>query len=207
MSASPAPPPPARRRLLRRLFRAAGERSDADEIAIADVLDKLGDRSFGWVLLFFAVFSLAPLPGGGLVTAIPLFWVLGQMALGYPQVRLPDFISRRRVDRRAWQRLVMRMTPVIRPVERMLQPRMEHLFVSRNERLLGAFQCVTAFALFLPVPLSGFIPAAALVVTGLGLVERDGRVVLIGVALGLVSIVVTAISVALIFRGVQFVTR
>lgn len=203
MSAEPVPLPPPRRRLLRRLFRAAGERCDADEVAIAEVLDKLGDRSFGWVLLFFAVFSLAPLPGGGLVTAIPLFWVLGQMALGYPQVRLPDFIARRRVDRRAWQRLVMRMTPVIRPVERMLEPRMERLFVPRNERMLGALQCVTAFALFLPVPLSGFIPAAALVVTGLGLVERDGRVVLIGAALGVVSIVVTAAVVLAMILGVR----
>lgn len=203
LSVEPAPTPRPRRRLLRRLFRVAGERKDADEIAIAEVVAKLGDRSFGWLLLFFAVFSLIPMPGGGMFTAIPLFWVLGQMALGYPQIRLPEFVTRRRVNRRSWQRLVMRMTPVIRPIERMLEPRMEHLFVRRNERLLGAFQCLTAFALFLPVPLSGFIPAAALVITGLGLVERDGVVVLIGVALGFVSIVVTAVVIAMVFFGVQ----
>lgn len=210
LSASSAPPPPAqpqpaRRRLLRRLFRVAGERTDADEIAIADVVAKLGDRSFGWLLLFFSVLSLLPIPGGGMITALPLFWVLGQMALGYPQIVLPDFVTRQRVNRRTWQRLVLRMAPVIRPIERMLEPRLERIFTGRNERLLGAVQCGTAFALFLPVPLSGFIPASALVITGLGMVERDGKVVLLGAALGIVSILVTAASILLIFRGVQFV--
>ena len=191
LTSSPAPPP--RRRLFRRLFRVAGERTDADDVAIGDVVEKLGDRSFGWVLLFFSVLSLLPIPGGGMFTAIPLFWVLGQMALGYPRIRLPDFVTRYRVNRRTWQRLVLRMAPVIRPVERLLQPRMEHLFNGRNERALGAFQFLTTFALFLPVPLSGFVPAAALVVTGLGMVERDGKVVLLGVALGFVSIIVTVV--------------
>lgn len=189
------------------MFRVAGERTDADDISIAEVVAKLGDRSFGWVLLFFAVLSLLPIPGGGMITAIPLFWVLGQMALGYAQIRLPVFISRRRVNRRTWQRLVLRMAPVIRPVERLLQPRMEHVFTHNNERMLGALQWWTAFALFLPVPLSGFVPAAALVVTGLGMVERDGKVVLLGVALGILSIIVTAVSIGLIFYGVHFVTH
>ncbi len=206
LTVEPAPTPRPRRRLLRRLFRVAGERKDADEISVAEVVAKLGDRSFGWLLLFFSVLSLIPMPGGGIVTAIPIFVVLGQMALGYPQVRLPDWVTRRRVNRRTWQRLVMRMTPVIRPIERMLQPRMEHVLSPRNERLIGAFQCLTNFALFLPVPLSGFIPAAALVITGLGLVERDGLVVLIGVGLGFVSIVVTAAVIAMVFFGVQAIT-
>lgn len=189
-----------------RLFRVAGERLDADEIAIGEVVTKLGERSFGWLLLFFAVLSLLPVPGG-MFTAIPLFWVLGQMALGYPQIRLPEFITRRRVNRRGWQRLVLRMTPVIRPVERLLRPRMEHLLTPRNERLLGALQCLTAFALFLPVPLSGFIPACALVIAALGLVERDGLVALVGAGVGFVSIVVTAAVIAVVFIGVHAVTH
>ena len=50
--------------------------------------------------------------------------------------------------------------------------------------------CV-ALALFLPIPLSAYGPAIALFVTGFGLVERDGLVTLVGVALGMAAIVVT----------------
>jgi hypothetical protein len=85
------------------------------------VVANLGERSFGWLLLFFAILSLLPVPGGGMFTAIPIFWVLGQMALGHPRIRLPEFVTRRRVSRRGWRRLVLRMTPVIRPVERLLR--------------------------------------------------------------------------------------
>ncbi len=203
LSAEPQPTTPVRKRLFRRLFIVAGEWRDADTVTVAEVVNKLGDRSFGWLLLFFAILSMLPIPAGGLITSIPLFWVLGQMALGYPQIRLPAYISVRKVNRRAWQRLVLRMGPVIRPVERMLQPRLDHLFSPRNERLVGAFQCITTFALFLPLPLSGFIPATSLVITGLGMVERDGRVLLIGLGVGVISILVTVFMAALMVLGVE----
>lgn len=196
---------PIPRPLSRRLVRAAGGEHDSGEVMTVDALLRcLGDRSFGWCIVLFAVVNLIPMPlGGTMLTALPLLIVTAQMALGFRELRLPSFLMRREIGRRRFQRVVMRLRPLMRPVERMVRARYPGLFGARNERLIGGALFAVAVALFLPFPLSGYIPAASLLVTGVGLVERDGLVVVSGLGLGLVSLVVTgAVGVALFF-GVQ----
>jgi hypothetical protein len=59
------------------------ERQGASEVSIAALVDKLGDRSFGWTLLLFAIINVLPWPPGAtLITGIPLVLITGQMAFG-----------------------------------------------------------------------------------------------------------------------------
>jgi hypothetical protein len=198
--------PRPRLRLSRRLFRAAGERRGAVSQSIGEVIAGLGDRSFGWLILLFSLVNLMPWPPGStLVLAIPLVIVTGQMALGQPQVRLPGFITRRQVNRRSFQRVVLRLRPLIRPIERIVRPRHEYVFAPGPERALGVFLLAVAVALLLPIPLSAYGPAIALFVTGFGLVERDGLVTLIGVALGAAAIAVTVVVAVMVFVGAKAV--
>lgn len=197
-------PKPLRRRLSRRLVRAASARPRGGLMSVQQLIDTLGDRSFGWCILVFALVNMVPTPiGTNMVTSIPLILLAGQMALGYRQVRLPAFVTRREIDRRGFQRLVLRFGPVIRPIERMVRPRLPALFTARQEQLLGMFLLLVALSLFAPIPLSGFIPATALFVTGFGLVERDGVVLIAGVALGVVAVLVTLVVGSALLAGVQ----
>lgn len=198
---------PPLRRLSRRLFRVAGERGAPGDLTLGEVISGLGDRSFGWLILLFSLINLMPWPPGStLILGIPLVLVTGQMALGLRQVRLPSFITRRQVNRKTFQRVVLRLRPLIRPIERVVRPRHEYVFAPGPERALGVFLFCVAVALFLPIPLSAYGPAIALFVTGFGLVERDGLVTLAGAALGVVAIVVTAVSATLIYMGAVAVT-
>lgn len=200
MSVEPAPPPP--RRLIRRLFRAAGPRDDAGGRTLGEVIAGLGDRSFGWLILIFALANMIPLPpGSSLVLGLPLLIITAQMALGLRQVWLPGFVTRRRVDRKAFQRVVLRFGPLIRRVERLARPRHQWLFAPGPERALGLFLLCLAFALFVPIPFSAYGEAAALFVIGFGLAERDGLVALAGVGLGVVAIIVSVIWATLIYMG------
>src|SRR3546814_15577326 len=125
--------------------------------------------------------------GSNSITGVPLLLLTAHMVLGFSHVRLPDFIDRRLVSRRGFQRTVLRLQPVLRPLERIIRPRLEWLFGQPCERILGAYLFLVAFALFLPIPLSGFIPAFALFITGVGLAERDGAITLLGMAFGLAA--------------------
>lgn len=195
---------PFRRRLSRRLVRAASDRAHRADMSLAELVVTLGDRSFAWLIVVFALVNLIPMPiGSNMVTAIPLILVTGQMAWGLPQVRLPAFLMRRQVSRKGFQKLVLRLGPLIRPVERILRPRHNYLFDPRLERALGVFLLVVSLALFLPIPLSGYLPATALFVTGVGLVERDGLVAVGGLALGVVALGVTVAVGAMIVLGAQ----
>lgn len=68
---------------------------------------------------------------------------------------------------------------------------------------MGALLMAVAIALFFPIPLSGFIPATALLVTSIGIVERDGVVALAGLALGAVAVVVTLVIGMMIVAGAK----
>ncbi len=202
-------PTPFRRRLSRRLVRAAArERGTAEDMSIGELIETLGDRSFGWCILLFGLINMLPMPvGSNMITSIPVVLLTGQMALGLHRVRLPRFVLNRRVSRKRFQKLVLWLGPAIRPVERLVRPRLDQVFAPRAERALGAFLFVVALALFAPIPLSGYIPAAALCLAAIGLVERDGAVTLAGAGLGLVAIAVTVVVAVMIFLGAEALTN
>jgi hypothetical protein len=196
---------PIPRPLSRRLVRAAGrEGEQCEEMTVDGLLRTLGDRSLGWCIVLFAIVNLIPMPlGGTMLTALPLLIVTAQMALGFGELRLPRAVMRREIGRRRFQQVVMRLRPLMRPIERVIRPRHAWVFRGRNERLIGATLFAVAVALFLPFPLSGWLPAISLLVTGVGLVERDGLVTVTGLVVGLISLVLTgAVGFAIAF-GVQ----
>jgi hypothetical protein len=199
---------PLRRRLSRRLVRAARDpgrcETMTETMTVGELIDSLGDRSFGWCLVLFALINMIPMPpGGNMVTSIPLWFLVGQMAMGARRLRLPGFVTRRRIGRKGFQKLVLRMAPVIRPLERVVRPRHPGLFSARSERLLGIYMLAVTLALFMPVPFSGYIPATALLVIGFGLVERDGLVVIAGIVFGILAILITAAVMAMLLLGVH----
>ncbi len=210
---TPARPPmnlplPFRRRLSRRLVRAARDTGNSATMPIGELVATLGDRSFGWCLVLFSLINMLPMPiGSNMVTSIPVILLTAQMALGLEKVWLPEFVTRRAVGRKGFQKLVLRLGPVIRPVERMVRPRYPFVFAPRVERALGIFLLLVALALFAPIPFSGYIPAAALCLTGIGLVERDGLITLAGVGLGVLAIVVTIVVGGMLILGAEALAR
>lgn len=196
-----------RRTMSRSLLMALRRQPDASAVPLGGVLADLGNRSFGWSILLFGLVNLIPMPiGSQMLTGLPLLLLTAQMVLGFSHVRLPAFVNRRRVSRRRFQEAVLRLRPVLRPLERVIRPRLAWLFARRSERLIGVFLFLVAIALVLPIPLSGFISAFALFITGVGLAERDGAVTLLGLAIGLAALAVSAAAAVTIVVGVQAAT-
>ena len=192
----------------RTLFRAARRRAKTDLVSIGELISGLGDRSFGWAILLFALLNLIPMPiGTNMITALPLVLLTGQMAAGFGHVRLPAFITRRGINRKGFQRVVLRLEPVIRPIEKIVRTRHVWLFRPKNEQLLGLLLLAVSLALFVPIPLSGFIPAIALFVTSFGVIERDGIVTLSGIVLGIISIIITLVVGGMLVVGAQALTQ
>lgn len=168
-------------------------------MTVGDLIAGLGDRSFGWCIVVFALLNLLPLPlGFNMLTSIPLILVTAQMALGLGQVRLPDFVARRPISRRAFQKLVLRLRPVFRPIERLTRPRNPGVFTPAAEQLLGGLLFLASVALFFPIPLNTWILALALLVAGIGVVERDGLVAMLGATFCALAIGLT-VSLGVIF--------
>ena len=196
-----------RRSILRSLIQAARRPRDVPSVPIGDILAEMGNRSFGWSIVFFALVNMLPLPlGANMFTAPPLMLLTAQMALGFSFVRLPGFVNRQRISRRGYQRSVLRMKPILNRIERVVRPRRLTLFEACSERLIGGFLFLVSCALFLPIPFSGYLSAVSLLVAGIGLAERDGTVTLVGLGIGVFAILVTLTALSVIVIGVRAAT-
>ena len=117
------------------ILRTSRAQHRAGTLTLGTLLTALGETSFGWAIVVFSLVTLLPLPPGTtLLTALPLLVTSGQMALGYPHVRLPTRLAGLRIDQDRLRRGVLRLRPVTRRLERILRPRYITLFARRNER-------------------------------------------------------------------------
>lgn len=172
----PAPPP----RLSEILAELAGDDS-RDRISVHDMVETMRARAFGALLLIFAFPNILPTPPGTAgILGLPLIFLSAQMMLGLDPW-LPGVIARRSMARSTFQALVLRITPWLLRAERLLRARMQLLAHPRAQRILGALCLVVSIALALPVPFANMAPAIALCLIGLGVLERDGLWIVLGI--------------------------
>jgi len=184
------------------LLQAANRDRSATSIPVETLLRELGERSFGWSVLLFALINLLPLPPGStLITGIPLMLLAAQMTLGFHHVRLPGFIRRRHINRTGLRQGIIWLKPIMRRIEKIIHPR--HEWVFRHDRTVGALLFCIAFAIFVPVPLNSWFSAFTALITAIGMVERDGLVTLIGLGLGMLSVLLTAAVIVSLLLGVD----
>ncbi len=167
------------------------------DISIGHLIDGLGDRAFGLILLILAIPTAIPGPPGlPVVFGAPMLVFTAQLWLGYHHPWLPDFIRRRHFSRDALLPLVRRVRPVLARLERICRPRVLGLTEGTGERLVGAFFFVCALVLMnpVPIPFSHLPLGIALAILSLGYIERDGIVVIAGL---LASVAGIAINLSL----------
>lgn len=168
----------------------------------------LGDRSFGFLLLLFALPNSIPLvgiPGVSTVTGIVLIVIAIQMIGGLRRLYLPERMQRRSFSGTGFKKLIQRAAPWLAKLERGLKPRWLWLTSSRAERWLGGVCLLLALLLILPIPFGNFFPGFAVVLLALGLIEKDGAFIVAGLAMTVVSVIAlgglvwTIITGALLF--------
>lgn len=189
---------------LSELLLALGQDPARERITVGDLLASLGDRAFGALIFIFAFPNVLPTPPGtSTLLGAPLVFLAAQLCLGW-QPWLPALVAQRSMPRADYVRLVGRICPWLVRAERLLQPRWSGLTRSPMDNVVGLVCLVLALLLVLPIPLGNVLPALAISLLALGLLERDGLWVLAGfvtaaAAMALVSGVVFAIVKAAIY--------
>ena len=175
----------------------------AERVRVRDITESLGQRSFGFILLIFALPNSLPIigiPGVSTITGLPMLFVAVQMALGHKRVYLPRWIADSSLATSDFHKLVGKVAPWLRRLEKLMKPRIAILTQRNAERWLGAFCVLLAFLLVLPIPLGNLLPALGILFIALGLIEHDGVCVLVGLAIGVASWVLLSGLVWVVFK-------
>lgn len=169
-------------------------RGESERVTVLEILDALDSRSFGIAVLLFSLPSVVPMPPGiPTVVGIILMIVSVQMVFGREELWLPGFLSKRSFPRKALVGAFEALAPRLGWFERLMKPRLLFMSGRIGTIAVGAVVLIMAIVLILPLPPGGnFPPALACTILGLGLVQRDGVVILIGVVGSVVAIIVAS---------------
>lgn len=168
----------------------AGQRDE--QISVEEVMEAVGKRSFGPLLLVPGLIVLSPLsgvPGVPTLGGIIVFLFSAQMLFGREYFWLPQFILRREVSRERMAKAGRFLAWLAGWVDKLIKPRLVSLLGNLGGRIIAA-TCM-AIAVIMPpleaIPFANVITAAAISAFGLALVAYDG-------ALSIVAFVLTGVS-------------
>lgn len=177
-------------------------RPDRDRIHIRDLLAELDQRAIAAMLFVFAVPNTIPVPPGvSGVLGAPLLFLAAQLMLGRPPW-LPRIISDRSFARTDFERILQKIGPWLQKAERLMRPRLTFLTRRPLENVVGAIVLLLSIVLFLPIPLGNMLPAIAISILALGLVQRDGLWIIFGTLTAIVSmIIVSGVIAAFVYAA------
>jgi len=163
------------------------------DVSVGWLLLRMRQRAYGLALILFSLPSCVPTPPGvSTVCGIVLAIVSVQMILGLQPLRLPRVVSRRRIPVEDVRRIAVRAAPLVERLERLARPRLSVMTGALGTRLVGLVVLVLSIVVMLPIPVLGNTPpAVATIVIALGLTERDGLVVFVGLAASVAALLFT----------------
>ncbi len=183
---------------LARSLLALADARGAERITAAELIDALGDDGPVALVLLFALPNVIPMPPGtSAVLGAPLLLLTLQMTFG-ARAWLPASVGRLSFPRRE-------LAPWLRKIagwltgRGMSDGRAPSISASAT-RLTGALCSLLALLVLLPIPFGNMAPAFAISLCAVGVLRRDAKWLLAGLATG-------AVTIALLGKGLYLVVQ
>lgn len=174
-------PPPAPHRTFSEVLESLGQ-GDDPKLKLDEVVAAFGDRGLGALILVLTLMALLPWPPGGkAVFAVPIVLLAFELAFQRNEVWLPRWALKASLSRVAYRGAVSRIMRPIRFVENLTRPRLHALTGPAGEVVMGVLCVLLAMIMALPVPFGDMLPGLAMLFFALGVMQKDGIAVLIGV--------------------------
>lgn len=176
-------------RTLSQLLDRIEETANRDEqISLDAILEAVGRRSFGPVLLLAGLVMLAPIigdiPGVPSIMGVLVVLTAGQLLFHRQRIWLPRWLLKRSVAQSKLCKTLEWLRSPARFVDRLLRPRLT-MFTDHAGRYIIAVVCIlisAATPVMEAIPFSANIAGAAITAFGLALIAHDGLLALIAFA-------------------------
>ena len=170
--------------LLERLGDAKGDRG---RVTVDAMLDEIGHRSFGPLILFAGLVTLSPIgdiPGVPSIIAVFVVLICGQMLAGRKYFWLPQWLLKRSVSQKRFDKALGWLQRPAAWVDRLIRPRLAAVTGVAGRRAIA----VTCLIIGLALPLMDFVPfsasggGTALTAFGLAVIAHDGVLAILAFA-------------------------
>ena len=186
---------------LSQLARDAG----GETVTLDWILAQLRERAFGLFLLVLALPCCIPfLYGIPQIVALPLLFVSGQVVIGRRLPWLPARLGARTVTTEGLSSLAQRSEPWLLRIEAVSRPRLVALTHRPLDQLVGLALVLFSASILVPLPGTNTVPGIAVVIVAMGLLQRDGLLVILGGLLGtawIATLIVAGATLTSLVRG------
>ena len=186
--------PEERRRRTSDVLVDLANRCSEKTVTLRDLMNGLGDRTYGVALIILAAFNIIPFVStfsGLLVASIGI-----QLLLGFSRLYLPDRMLDHPLPAERVRSSLTVFSQKVMTLEKFIQPRWHFTEAPIVDRFNGMVIMLLGIVIALPIPFANFGPAFVLVIMALGLLERDGVVQVLAVVFGfsLMGVIYTLLS-------------
>ena len=158
-----------------------------ETVHIGALLDAIGRRAYGPLLLAIGLFAISPLtvvPGLTWATAALTFVIAAQLAIGLKRPWVPRQALEITVPKQPLDKAIRALRPWAARVDKIVRPRFVALADPPWVNLAGVL-AMAAAAVTIPlgfIPFAPIVPGIAIVLLGLGVTARDGLLLSYGAA-------------------------
>jgi hypothetical protein len=193
-------------RKISELIAALAHEHPVGRITFAEIIERLGDRSYGLLILLFALPMVVAgaIPGISTLFGVPLIYITAQLAIGFAQPRFPDYLLKRSVDAGDFNNVIGRTVPLLVRAEKYLRPRYPALVTPFAERVMGGVSVVMSTILALPIVFANGPTALAMSMFAVAILERDGLFAILGFIVSIVSVIITFTVVTMGAAGIYY---
>jgi hypothetical protein len=179
------------------------EQAPADHFTLAWLLAGLSKHSFGILLLLLAVIAIAP--GIAVVAGVLLFIPAFEMIAGRTSPVFPRRLAAYPLSTRRLAAVLQRVIPALKYLERFIHPRWPTPDAA-TKRVVGFVVAILCPSLiFIPIPLSGIIPAVVIALIALAYIEEDGLLLLMGLLAAVIVLTAEGAAIWAMVRGAKWI--
>lgn len=178
-----------------------------EKTSIRELLENFHENGFVFAMIFFALPVAVPLPyppGFTTVMGTPLIILAFQMLIGYDKIHLPERVNNYQINNSTLAMIAAKTVPILRTMEQYIKPRFSFTGSVHCEQLVGFMALLCAISVAIPLPLTNAIPALGIVVMSLGLLNRDGLIVLLGFIVSVIGLLIAASAIIASWIGIKY---
>jgi len=170
-----------------------GQKHKNGKTKISELMNDFHENGILLAMVFFALPVAVPLPyppGFTTIMGVPLIILSIQMLVGSKKVRLPEKVNHYELKNSTLKAISDKIVPIIEAIEKYIKPRLSFARSVYCEQFVGLICLIAAISIALPIPLTNAIPALGITIMALGLLNRDGIIIIAGFFITVIGIII-----------------
>ncbi|MEX0324147.1 MAG: exopolysaccharide biosynthesis protein [Puniceicoccaceae bacterium] len=177
--------------------------TEEGSITVGQLVERVGDRGFGLLLLVLSLPSALPVPAAGYSVPFGMLLIVlsVQMLLGKTHPVFPERMNKRTLSQGFAEKLLKGAAWMFRKLEWVVRPRMKWVGQRVGLTIMGLLVMAMSILMMIPIPMTNTFPAFVIFLIGVGLTEEDGLFAIGACFVGFLSV---ALYVSLVWAMIVY---